>query len=426
MKRRAPGHGRSFGLSSATTALWLGGVALLLLLAAIPLEALWPATLAAGNGTGAVGDATGVALVLAFAGVGVVVARRQPRNPIGWLLLAAAIAWEAGNYSPAYVDLDYLRDHGSLPLGHVALLFTSADEYGLLILPLIIALFPDGHVGRRWRWLLGAYVLVCLFGVAGSLAVPIADLRLRIPVDGSGSVIGANHPHGAQAWASGAQAWGLLALFALSAAAAVHQIRVYRRAGGERRQQLKWLASGAAIAAVSLPAFIWSNAPAVVNDLFPLALAAVPITIGMGILRYRLYEIDRLVSRTLTYAILTALLVGTFIGLVALTTNTLAFSGRVGVAASTLAAAALLQPLRVRVQRLVDRRFNRARYDAEAIVAGFTARLRDAVEIDTIRAELLEVVNRAVQPTHSSVWIKDLAAMRGPAAGAADAVRAPR
>jgi ABC-type bacteriocin/lantibiotic exporter with double-glycine peptidase domain len=146
----------------------------------------------------------------------------------------------------------------------------------------------------------------------------------------------------------------------------------------------------------------------------------------VGILRYRLYEIDRLISRTLSYAILTALLVGAFIGLIALTTNTLALSGRVGVAASTLAAAALFNPLRKRIQRLVDRRFNRARYDAEAIVAGFTARLRDAVEIDAIRTELLEVVNRAVQPTHSSVWIRDLAGMRRPAAGAADATRAPR
>jgi ABC-type bacteriocin/lantibiotic exporter with double-glycine peptidase domain len=121
---------------------------------------------------------------------------------------------------------------------------------------------------------------------------------------------------------------------------------------------------------------------------------------------YRLYEIDRLISRTLSYAILTALLVGVFIGLIALTTNTLAFSGRVGVAASTLAAAALFNPLRKRIQRLVDRRFNRARYDAEATVAAFTARLRDAVEIDAIRADLLDAVNRAVQPTHASVWIK--------------------
>jgi hypothetical protein len=135
-------------------------------------------------------------------------------------------------------------------------------------------------------------------------------------------------------------------------------------------------------------------------------LAALPVGIGVGILKYRLYEIDRLISRTLSYAILTALLVGTFIGLIALTTNTFARSGRVGVAASTLAAAALFNPLRKRIQHLVDRRFNRARYDAEATVAAFTAQLRDAVEIDAIRADLLDAVNRAVQPTQASVWIK--------------------
>lgn len=122
--------------------------------------------------------------------------------------------------------------------------------------------------------------------------------------------------------------------------------------------------------------------------------------------RWPTYEIDRLISRTLSYAILTGLLAGTFIGLIALSTDALALSGRVGVAASTLAAAALFNPLRVRVQRLVDRRFNRARYDAAATVAAFTARLRDAIELDTIRGDLLEAVNRAVEPTHASVWIK--------------------
>jgi hypothetical protein len=149
----------------------------------------------------------------------------------------------------------------------------------------------------------------------------------------------------------------------------------------------------------SLLSQIWSQVPWI-------ALAALPASISVAVLRYRLYDIDRLISRTLAYAILTALLVGTFIGLIALTTDTLALSGRVGVAASTLTAAALFNPLRVRVQRLVDRRFNRARYNAEATVAAFTARLRDAVEIDTIRADLLDAVNRAVEPTHASVWIR--------------------
>ena len=188
----------------------------------------------------------------------------------------------------------------------------------------------------------------------------------------------------------------------------MNRVLSFRSASGERRQQLKWLGAGGATAiAVLLATIIWSSAPAFVgNVVLPIALTALPVSIGVGILKYRLYEIDRLISRTLSYAILTALLVGTFIGLIALTTNTLAFSGRVGVAASTLAAAALFNPLRKRVQRLVDRRFNRARYDAEATVAAFTARMRDAVEIDAIRIDLLDAVNRAVQPTHASVWIK--------------------
>ena len=138
----------------------------------------------------------------------------------------------------------------------------------------------------------------------------------------------------------------------------------------------------------------------------PLGWTAVPLAMGVGILKYRLYEIDRLISRTLSYAILTAMLVGTFIGLVALTTDTLALSGRVGVAASTLVAAALFNPLRVRIQRLVDRRFNRARYDAEATRGCLPARLRDAVELDAIRAELLAAVHGAIEPSNASVWIK--------------------
>jgi hypothetical protein len=174
-----------------------------------------------------------------------------------------------------------------------------------------------------------------------------------------------------------------------------------------RRQQLKWLAAGAVVCvACAVVSIASGNGSSVIGSLaFAGALSALPICIGVGILKYRLYEIDRLISRTLSYAILTALLVGTFIGLVALTTDLLPFSSSVGVAASTLAAAALFNPLRKRVQRAVDRRFNRTRYDAEATVAAFTARLRDAVELDAIRSDLLDAVNRAVQPSHASVWM---------------------
>jgi hypothetical protein len=202
----------------------------------------------------------------------------------------------------------------------------------------------------------------------------------------------------------------ILPLFGLLCIASVtRQLVSYRRSTGVRRQQLKWLGVGGAWCIAALLALISNlanSAPGVVWIFIVLGWTALPISIGVGILRYRLYEIDRLISRTLSYAILTALLVGPFIGLIALTTNTLALSGRVGVAASTLAAAALFNPLRKRVQRLVDRRFNRARYDAEATVAAFSARLRDAVELDAIRADLLDAVNRAVQPTHASVWIR--------------------
>ncbi len=135
-------------------------------------------------------------------------------------------------------------------------------------------------------------------------------------------------------------------------------------------------------------------------------LIALPISFGVGILKYRLYEIDRLISRTLSYLIITGLLAGVFVGIVVLATDVLPFSSPVGVAASTLAAAALFNPLRLRVQRLVDRRFNRGRYDAEAIVAAFALRLRDAVDLDTVHSEMLAAVTGAIHPSHASLWIK--------------------
>ena len=135
-------------------------------------------------------------------------------------------------------------------------------------------------------------------------------------------------------------------------------------------------------------------------------MSALPISIGVGILKYRLYEIDRLISRTISYTIVTGLLVGIFAGLVLLSTRALPLSSPIGVAAATLAAAALFTPLRRRTQRVVDRRFNRARYDAEATVTALSAQLRDAVELETIRRELLRAVDRAVEPEQSYVWLR--------------------
>ncbi len=404
MNGRVTGTARRLRWASPTTATVVGVVALLAPFATIPLAILIDRTTSSGP------SAVGLFLLfgLAFAAVGVVVARREPRNPIGWLLLGASLAMTLGTVGPEYAYLDYTVHHGRLPLGPVGVLLSQAWVYSFMLLPLIVLFFPDGRVGSRWRWPLRAYFCAIVVYVAGTLNVAVVALSLRMPVDSGGGLVGSSHPRGSAAWFGPAQA-AITAFFAVFCiASVVYRVLSFRHSSGERRQQLKWLGAGGATAiVVLLTTIVWSSAPAFVgNVLLPIALTALPISIGVSILRYRLYEIDRLVSRTLSYAILTGLLVGTFIGLIALTTNTLALSGRVGVAASTLAAAALFNPLRVRIQRLVDRRFNRARYDAEATVAAFTARLRDAVEIDAIRADLLDAVNRAVEPTHASVWIK--------------------
>src|SRR6202043_427476 len=156
--------------------------------------------------------------------------------------------------------------------------------------------------------------------------------------------------------------------------------------------QLKWLATGAAVTLVVVAASLGFSSTSVVGEILGIGLAALPVGIGVGIMKYRLYEIDRIISRTLAYAIVTGLLVGVYAGLVLLATQLLHVHTPVAVAASTLAAAALFNPLRLRVQHMVDRRFNRARYDAEQTVAAFAARLKDAVDLDSVRDDLAGVV----------------------------------
>ena len=399
-------------LLSPTTAAVLGVLSLLSVPASFVLTSLIHQVSTSWSDVASV--AAGLAFVLGFTAVGVTVARREPRNPMGWLLLGLVLAVDMGDVAPAYAYLDYTFHHGTLPLGHLAVLLSASWEYAFLLLPLIILLFPDGRLGSRWRWPLRGFLVLAASLVAGTLTVAVSAFSLRRPVDSSGNLVGLNNPRGANAWFAPIQGATLLACALLVIAALIHQALRYRRASGEQRQQLKWLASGAlfCIGCFAINKATGGGSGVVGGITFSVGLAALPLGMGVGILKYRLYEIDGLISRTLTYALLTGLLVGTFIGLVALTTNTLALSGRVGVAASTLAAAALFNPLRVRLQRLVDRRFNRARYDAQATVAAFTARLRDAVEIDAIRTDLLDAVNHAVQPTHASVWIKQEVANR--------------
>ncbi len=348
----------------------------------------------------------------AFAVVGAVVARSQPRNSVGWLILAFGLSVPLGLDAGMYAVLRYRLGHTSLPLGPLAVFLAPYYLPLVVLLPLPIALFPDGRMpSRSWKVTLRAY-----FVLIAALSITLTALQVdglvfrRIQVDDAGTLTDLDHGTGAWGMLLHASNAAIIPYFVISLAWVGRQIVAFRGADGLGRRQLKLLMSGGVICVLGFLAAIASGGKngiwGLIGDAGVLAIAALPVSMGVAILRYRLYEIDRLISRTISYAIVTGVLVGVFIGIVALTTDVLPFSSPVGVAASTLAAAALFNPLRKRVQHLVDRRFNRARYDAEAIVAAFTLRLRDAVDLDTVRGELLLAVDRAVEPAHASVWLR--------------------
>ena len=401
---RAEAAGCRFRLASPTTALILGALTLALALLYLPLA--YP-THDFANGLQAL-----VAL-LAFSVPGVAVARRQPTNPIGWILLGLGIGIAFFTDAERYSVLAYHFHHGDLPLGHAAALVASNSwAVAFLALPLVILLFPDGRLSRPWRMVLWAYIAVAACLIWFLFGLPAWRMNGQpISVDANGHMINGPNPSGVLGALLNAL---LVALPVFWLSFVGRQVVSWRRSTGERRQQLKWLMGGSAISVVGLVAdFVTTNSfsgsgsiATVVRTASFVAIFALPISIGVGILKYRLYDIDRLISRTLSYAIVTGLVIGGYVAVITLVTRVLGFSSPVAVAASTLAAVALFNPLRVRVQRSVDRRFNRAHYDAEAIIASFTARLRDAVDLETVRSELLEVVNRAVEPAHASVWIR--------------------
>jgi hypothetical protein len=346
-------------------------------------------------------------IIAIVAGVGLVVARRQPSNPIGWMLLVASIFFACYAVAVLYAVLDFHEHGGRLPLGRVALAGVPSWVPGFVLLGLAVALFPDGRLAsRRWRIPLIVYVGAgAWFASVWSLSLATLHIGAGFDVDDVGNYPG--DPSGFSG-VTAALAWAAAPIILLLLTAfVIRQAATWRRASGERRKQLTWLMAGGALSVVSIYLVSTNNtssAQRVLTDIAALGLTAIPLAIGIGILKYRLYEIDRLISRTLSYLAITGLLAAVFLGLVALTTSVLPFSSPVGVAASTLASAALFNPLRRRVQRLVDRRFNRARYNADSIVATFTIRLRDAVDLDTISQELRYAVNQAVAPTHASIW----------------------
>jgi hypothetical protein len=350
--------------------------------------------------------ATNSGLPLApFGIVGYIVAVRQPRNPLGWILLGLAFVFTLASDGGAYALMAYKQGY-HLPSPRVGAFLAAFWVWLVLLAPLSVGLFPDGRLSRGWRVAVVAYVLA-----SSSLLVwfswgDIAGIGAsHVAIDASGELASADRSPGPAGLPF------VILYVGLCIAFVVRQVRAYRRSAGEQRQQLKWLALGGGVALVGLfltLTFGGSGNPVLgaVGGAGFFALAALPVGMGVGILKYRLYDIDRLISRTLSYAIVTGLLAGLFVGLVVLATDVLPFSSPVAVAASTLAVAALFNPLRLRVQRVVDRHFNRSRYDSEAIVSAFSLRLRDAVDLQTVQTELEGAVARTVQPAHVSVWIR--------------------
>jgi hypothetical protein len=396
---------RRFGLAPSVAATVLAVLALILMVAALVLSALVHQLSVLGSGPI-------VPVVVVYAAVGFVVARREPGNSIGWILITFIVVFLLSDVVGSYAALYYRFGHHGLPLAPVAVMLQPLWAPALLLFPVVILLFPDGRVAaRRWRWVLRVYVAGGALASAALISPAVTAVAHHdVRVDAFGDVISTGHSQGGLLGA--AEVLGLLVILMIWLSFVGHQILSWRRAAGERRQQLKWLATGAGVTLVVVAGSFAIRSTSVSGEILGIALAALPVGIGVGILKYRLYDIDRIISRTLAYAIVTGVLVGVYAGLVLLSTHLLELHSSVAVAVSTLAAAALFNPLRRRVQRTVDHRFNRARYDADRTVTAFADRLKDAVDVDSVRHDLATVVEQSLQPAHVSVWVQ--AVTRGP------------
>jgi hypothetical protein len=371
--------------------------------------------------------------VLAFPIVGALIASRRPHNPIGWICLADGFLWVLLGMIN-YYSMYGLTRPGSVPFP-VGIATLSAwlwvPAVGLLAIYLVL-LFPDGRLpSRRWRplaWLSGA--VMALESVAEGLAPgPLSDMEWLA----NELVGGVRNPFGleGQPWVTDATN-ALLVLFLMCIlASALSLVLRYRRSRGEVRQQIKWIAFAASfVGMVSVSLMIisliglyfapesWGSAdtaPFWVELLFYmwlLSFAGVPVAVGFAVLKYRLYDIDLLINRTLVYGSLTAMLVAIYFGGVATTQAIFrALTGQVeqpqlAVVVSTLVIAALFNTLRRRIQGFIDRRFYRSKYDAAKTLEAFSAKLRDKTDLDALSDDLTSVVRETMQPTHVSLWLR--------------------
>jgi hypothetical protein len=384
---------RSTRVAWSLLATWTASVAVLVTLSAV-------------NGTfrpDALTDS--VPLLLAFASfmvVGALIVGHRPENAVGWILAAIALLAVLGALAEEYATFASARH---LPGPVLAAWFASWAWYPTITLVLLFTplLFPDGRPpSPRWRplaWLAGATTAAFTVLAAVQPTLELGTGRVANPI----GVAAVGDPEQSMAGQL------LVDLIGVLVVAAVASLVVrFRRSRGEERLQLKWFTYACAL----LPLVVLSDQlpDALGNLLFAAVVSCLPVAAGVAILRYRLYEIDRLINRTLVYGLLSALLAGIYAALV-LAGGLL--SGGLGgqppswaVAAATLAVAALFQPARRRIQQVVDRRFDRRRYDAAQTVDAFSGRLREELDLDALAAELLAVVEQTVQPTRASLWLR--------------------
>jgi hypothetical protein len=348
-------------------------------------------------------DAVALVLgVVSAATVGAVLASRRPRHPVGWLLLTLGLSLAAAGAATGYANYGLLARPGALPATAYAALYHGVSILFVAVcLGFVLLLTPTGSLpSTRWRWWARVAVAAPLLAVGSSallpfdppyqsVANPLAVAQLAGPLRVVNFVT-----------------WLVTGLAILVAAWSL--VVRFRRARGVERQQLRWLALAAGLTGAVLLALV-AVAPTgnelLLGWLSAVCVALLPLATGAAILRYRLYDLDRIISRTLAYGLLTVLLGLGYAGVVLGFGRLLGRDSSLVVAGATLAAAAVFQPARRRIQRVTDRRFNRRRYDAAQTIQAFSARLRQQVDLDTLTAELLAVVEETMQPTRVSIWL---------------------
>jgi hypothetical protein len=352
------------------------------------------------------GVAAPVLAAVSAATVGAVLASRRPRHPVGWLLLAAGLCMNASGVASAYADYGLLARPGALPgAREVSLYLPAVVIPSLAVLGFVLLLTPTGSLpSPRWRWWARAAVAAPVVSLlAIGLASPTLDQAARAP----------DNPFDLSGLGGALQVVYQLAFAVTNLAVVVGAgslVVRFRRARGTERQQLRWVALAAALtllgSLVLLAAVTLGTSPAVLGWVAGVYVAILPLALGASILRYRLYDLDRIISRTLAYGLLTLLLAGGYAVVALGLGQLLGQDSTLAVAGATLAVAGLFQPVRRRVQEAVDRRFNRRRHDAAQMIEAFGGRLRDQVDLTTLTGELLTVVDQTMQPSQASLWLR--------------------